>query len=258
MKKTFILLSLLCLSFTIQAQENFLFTIHAVQIEGDLEAFEKVESLYMQRVAQVAVDKGEIMGWSLNKSMHLDNLNDEEKYNYVFVQSAKDVQAMVSPKAAWWNNAGNVLSTKELEEVAELQKKFTWKKDVKVLYHTESALWDASYDGPVVFQFNFAKPKNSNGFVEENKTLWRPFFEKNQAKMKMVGWGVASKVHPRGTEWSDVVTWDAFKNIGDLYQYRIGIEGVTPPADKSNMQEFNPDGFSNSPIYTGIANTKNK
>ena len=27
----------------------------------------------------------------------------------------------------------------------------------------------------------------------------------------MIGWGVASKVHPRGEDWSDVVTWDAFK-----------------------------------------------
>ena len=257
MKKLFFLCSLLCLSLTLQGQENFLFTIHAVQIEGDLEAFEKVESMYMQRVAQAAVDKGEIMGWSLNKSMHLDNINDEENFNYVFIQSAKDVQGIVSPKSAWWNNANDILSSKELKEVEELQKTFTWKKDVKVLYQVESAIWDNKYDGSVVFQFNFAKPKNSNGFVEENKTLWRPFFDKNKSKLNMIGWGVASKVHPRGEDWSDVVTWDAFKNLEDLYQYRIGVDGVNPPSEKSNMQEYNPDGFSNSPIYVGVATTKN-
>ena len=49
MKKLFFLCSLLCLSLTLQGQENFLFTIHVVQIEGDLEAFEKIESMYMQR-----------------------------------------------------------------------------------------------------------------------------------------------------------------------------------------------------------------
>lgn len=258
MKKIFFLITFLCVGVSLQAQENFLFTIHAVQIEGDLEAFEKVESMYMQRVAQAAVDKGDIMGWSLNKTMHLDNINDEDNYNYVFVQSAKDVNGIVSPKAAWWSNAGNILSAKEQKEVAELQKLFSWKKDVKVLYQVESALWDSKYDGNVVFQFNFGKPKNTNGFIEENKSLWRPFFEANQSKLNMVGWGVARKVHPIGEEWSDVVTWDAFKNLGDLYQYRIGVENVNPPTDKSNMQEYNPDGFTNAPIYTGVATTKNE
>ena len=257
MKKFLFLVTVFCLGFSAQGQENFLFTIHAVHIEGDLDAFEKVESMYMQRVAQAAVDKGDIMGWSLNKSIFLDNINDEENFNYVFVQSAKNIKDIVSSKAAWWSSAGDILSAKEQEEVAELQKKFSWKKDVKVLYHVESALWDSNYDGTVVFQFNFAKPKNSNGFIEENKTLWRPFFEANNPKLNMVGWGVASKVHPLGEEWSDVVTWDAFKNLEDLYQYRIGVEGINPPSDKSNMQTYNPDGFSNSPIYMGIATTKN-
>lgn len=257
MKKVFLFFTILSFSFSLQAQENFLFTIHAVQIEGDLEAFEKAESLYMQRVAQAAVDKGDIMGWSFNKSMDLDNINDEEKYNYVFIQSAKDVKGILSPKAAWWSNAGNVLSAKEQKEVAELQKAFTWKKDVKVLYHAESAIWDSNYEGNIAFQFNFAKPKNTKGFIDENKTVWRSFFEANKSKLKMVGWGVASKVHPKGEEWSDVVTWDAFKNMEDLYQYRIGVDGIDPPTEKSNMQEYNPNGFTNSPIYVGIATTKN-
>lgn len=257
MKKLFYLLMIACTCLVGTAQDNFLFSIHAVQVEGDLEAFEKVESMYMQRVAQAAVDKGDIMGWSFNKSVHLDNINDEGKFNYIFLQFAPDIESMIGEQANWWNHAGKVLSKKEQEEVAELQKKFTWKKDVRVMYKVEDRLSE-DYEGLVAFQFNFAKPKNTAGFVEENKTLWKSFFQQNMKKMNLIGWGVATKIHPSGADWSDVMTWDVFKNLTDLYKSRIGIDGLTYPQGESKMNEYNPDGFSERPIYVGVATTKTK
>ena len=41
--------------------------MHAVRVEGDLEAFEKVQSLYMAKVAQNAVDKIDIAFWAFKK-----------------------------------------------------------------------------------------------------------------------------------------------------------------------------------------------
>ena len=40
----------------------------------------------------------------------------------------KDVQGIVSPKSAWWNNANDILSAKELKEVEELQKHLPGKR----------------------------------------------------------------------------------------------------------------------------------
>ena len=37
--------------------------MHFVRIEGDLEAFETVLQNYIQKVAQNAVDKGDIVSW---------------------------------------------------------------------------------------------------------------------------------------------------------------------------------------------------
>ena len=80
--------------------------MHFVRIEGDLESFEKVESIYMQKVAQNAVDKGDIAFWAFLKRYTVDNVDDEKRWNYLFVQSNTNVAAILSDKNNWWNNAG--------------------------------------------------------------------------------------------------------------------------------------------------------
>ena len=59
MKKLFTLL-LLVVSVTLSAQASQIYSMHIVRVEGDLEAFETVQKTYMQKVAQNAVDKGDI------------------------------------------------------------------------------------------------------------------------------------------------------------------------------------------------------
>ena len=51
--------------------------MHFVRIEGDLEAFEKVQKMYMQKVAQNAVDKGDIV-LGFPRRVTMDNIDDEE------------------------------------------------------------------------------------------------------------------------------------------------------------------------------------
>ena len=56
------LLSLIVLFSTFaSAQVYQTFSMHFVRVEGDLEAFEKVQSIYMHKVAQDAVEKGDIL-----------------------------------------------------------------------------------------------------------------------------------------------------------------------------------------------------
>ena len=59
MTKIFSLLMLL-LSVSLSAQAYQTYSMHFVRVEGDLNAFEKVQSMYMQKVAQNAVDNGDI------------------------------------------------------------------------------------------------------------------------------------------------------------------------------------------------------
>ena len=75
-------------------------------------------------------------------------------------------------------------------------------------------------------QFNFARPKDLNGFIAENKTLWKSHFTKNMDKLGMVNWGVARKIAPRNKNTSTAVTWDMFNTLEDLMNYRVAGTSV--------------------------------
>ena len=203
MKKITTLL-LFLFTVAIWAQEGAIVTMHAVLIEGDTEAFETVQTKYFQKVAQSAVNDGDIAGWNFLRAVRLDGMNDEEEYNYMFVQGNSSVASTLSSKNAFWNKAEEVLSKKEFKELQELQTKFTWKKDVRVMYRIDSGLWMVSsiddYMNSII-QFNFARPANNAAFLQENKELWKPFFQENGSKMNMISWGTGQKIHPTGADW---------------------------------------------------------
>ena len=39
----------------------------------------------------------------------MDNIDDEERYNYLFAQSNVNIEAMFTEKNSWWNKANAVL-----------------------------------------------------------------------------------------------------------------------------------------------------
>ena len=132
------LLSLIVLFSTFaSAQVYQTFSMHFVRVEGDLEAFEKVQSIYMHKVAQDAVEKGDISFWAFLKRIGMDNIDDEKKKNYLFVQSNKNITAMLSDKNSWWENAPNILSDEEQELVAALEKSYTWTEDSRHIFVDE-------------------------------------------------------------------------------------------------------------------------
>ncbi len=73
--------------------------------------------------------------------------------------------------------------------------------------------------------------------------------------MGMVNWGVGRKLAPLGTNWAKVSTWDMFNSLEELMNYRIGYELPADLSKKSKMKEYNPEGFTNMPIFRMIANT---
>jgi len=253
MKKNFMIFCLL-FSLISFSQNEQIVTMHAVLIEGDLKAFEEVETMYMQKVAQKATERGDISAWNFLKALQFDSLNDESNFNYLFVQGNSSIEKTLDPKNSWWNLASEVLSLDEQKRIEELRSKFTWKKDVKVMYTIDTGIWlvDSLDDYQNTFiQFNFAKPKNSELFIKENKELWQPFFEEIASDINLISWGVGTKIHPTGEEWSNVMTWDMFKSLTDLFKFRLG-ENIVWPVEKSNMSEINPEGFSTVAVWQWI------
>ena len=52
---------------------------------------------------------------------------------------------------------------KKNKKVDELRQKFSWKKDVQVIYHVETALWNENYD-TLVFSIQFCHANKSQWF----------------------------------------------------------------------------------------------
>ena len=241
---------LLLLSLTLSAQAYQTYSMHFVRIEGDLEAFETVQKMYMQKVAQNAVDKGDIVFWAFLRRVTMDNIDDEERKNYLFVQSNTDVAAILSNKNEWWNNASSILSKEEQAIVDALSSKFSWVSDSRHIFQDEVSVVKGL---GTHIQFNFASPKNLAAFIAENKMLWKNYFTKNMSKMGMVNWGVGRKIAPTGMNTSSVSTWDMFDSLENLMKYRAEFSLPPDMAKKSKMSSHNPDGWKYSPIFNAIS-----
>jgi len=248
MKKILLFIAVLCMVQIANAQR--VFVLHAVRVEGNTEAFEKVEAELNAKVAQDAVNKGEILNWSLSKVEKLNQVDNPNEFNYVFAQWANNIDELMSAKSAWWNNAEKVLSPAEFEQRKALMAQYKWTKDENNIFVAEGEAYNPGEAKYV--QFNFGKPANVSGFIAENKALWKPFFEKNMGKMNMKIWGVARRLTfpTMETSHSSVMSWDAFGSLEDLMKYRIGlnISGYNEVLQKSKMAVYMPSGFSYAPI----------
>lgn len=250
MKKIISLLAIVLIAINV-AQAQRVFSLHAVRVEGNLQNFEKTQQI-QSKVAQAAVNSGDVSGWIFLQTVKFDVLDDENGYNYVFAQSADNIDQLLDPKFAWWNNNAKVLSKAEQDELALLTTSFKVTKDEINVFVTEDDLPGA---GEYV-QFNFGRPANTTGFISENKTLWKPFFKANMAKLNMGGWGISRRL-TSGTSLgtNNIMTWDVFKSMNDLMKFRIGFPIPKEMLDKSKMAQYDPNGFTHQQIHKVLAYT---
>ena len=250
MKKIISILAIVLISINV-VQAQRVFSLHAVRVEGNVQNFEKAQMI-QSKVAQAAVNNGDMSGWILLQIVKMDGVDDENGYNYAFAQAANSIDQLLDPKFAWWNNSSKVLSKSEQDDLAQLSTSFKWTKDERNVFVTEDEL----RGGGAYVQFNFGRPVNVAGFVSENKALWKPFFKDNMAKLNMGGWGIARRL-TTGTSLGSttIMTWDTFKSINDLMKFRIGFPLPKEMQDKSKMAQYMPDGFTSQPIFKVLGYT---
>lgn len=225
--------------------DNHIMTIHAVKVEGDVQAAELVETKFMKRLAQHVIDNGGMFGWNFFRVYQNGAVNDEDYYTHMFVSIYPDIDAFFDPKSAHWTKASEVFTKKEQKELASLQSKYSWTKDTMVIYRVDASF--GPENAPEAFQggyvqMNYAKPTNAAAFLQENREIWKDFHLGNAPKSNMVAWGTGQKIHPTGGDWASVMTFDMFKSLPDLMKYRMGM-GISSWPENSKMGEINPDGF---------------
>ena len=124
------------------ANAQKVFSLHAMKIEGNLEAFEKVETELHSKVAQDAVNKGDVLYWGLFKVTQFNAGEVPGDYNYVFVQWANNIDDLLSTKSGWWNNVDKVLSSSEQEQRKTLIASYKAVKDARNVFVVEDEAYD--------------------------------------------------------------------------------------------------------------------
>ena len=220
---------------------------HPVQVPGDqVETFEKIQTEYVQKIAQDAVDKGNLGAWALLKAFNATS----EDYNYLWVHLYQDVDQVVD-KFTWWANSEEVLGIKPDILYGDIDAK----ADRRYFYKMELAI-NGDSDGEWVI-LNFGNPDNVDQFLKDSEKIVMPHFEKMMNKSGMLGWGVATKITPQGKnsqggDYATAMTYDIYDNLKNVMLHMSGgaaIKGL--PIDK-----LTPANFSIRGIFRVITGTK--
>lgn len=216
--KNLLLFATMLMSAVTYSQVYQTYEMYFVEIEGDLDAFEEYQT-HMQKAAQHAVDKEKIAFWAFLKRISFDRINDEKRFNYLFVQSNTDIKALLSDDHKWWTRNDSFFSEKDKEKLQALRQRFERVSDHKKIMVDETSI---ALGLGTHIQFNFAKPNDINVFLDESKSTWKPFFEEYMPQMGMLNWGVGRVLAPLAGNQPTVGTWDMFDSLENLMEYRNG------------------------------------
>ena len=129
MKK--ILLSLcFCLTTYLFSQ---VYVMHGVKVLPENQSlFEKIETQYVSKIAQDAVNKGNLGGWGLIK---IDPyIGESGGYNYIFVNGFKDIDHM-NENSDWWANSKEVLGIEPdvlYRDLVEESGRYVYKQQMEI------------------------------------------------------------------------------------------------------------------------------
>jgi len=243
MKKVVLLLGLM-VTMSSMAQVAYL-QYRVVPNDRDNEFVQK-ETMYWAKVAKMAIDKGQMTGWSLWRKIGITEVGAP---NYVFVNNYESFDK-VNQEAIW--SADNL---KAMGVSPNMVQTGSFAPTAFDYWMQLEASAGGDYKYAVV---NYAKPNSLGGFIEENKTLWKPLHEKNIASgnMGMTSWGIMSVVSPKGNQTRfSAMTWDGFNTMADAMKYMSYQDATNTDADwtavtsKSKMGDIMPNGFQYTILY---------
>ena len=226
MKNLFLVVTIL---FSMVASAQII-VFQPVEVPSDMtEKFLDVELNYSKKIAQDAVNKGELEGWAL-----LQNTNaTADSYNYIWVNVYKDIATAVN-KGSWWNNSENVVGV----ETEILYNAFeSLKADKRYYYKQDLIIENIAAASYVILNFT-----NSTAVEKHTQELDKyvvPHFKKMMPESGMVGWGLGSKITPQGEDFSTMMTYDSYDSLENAMIHLSGggaIEGL--PHEKISTIEW--------------------
>ena len=243
MKK--LLLTALGVLFTLGAFAQVAYLQYRVVPNDRQGEFVEKETKYWAKVAETAIKNGKMTGWSLWRKVGITEVGAP---NYVFVNNFENFEQVDMNEV--WSSANE-----ETMGVAPgMVETGSFAPTAFDYWCQLEDMTGGDYKFAVV---NYAKPADLGGFIEENKSLWKPLHQGNinKGNMGMTSWGMLSVVHPKGKQARfSALTWDGFNTMADAmnwmrYQGTMQDPGFEKVVDKSKMGSIMPNGFEYTILY---------
>ena len=211
------------------------YVMHGVKVlPEDQSLFEKIETQYVSKIAQDAVNKGNLGGWGLIK---IDPyIGESGGYNYIFVNGFRDIDHM-NENSDWWANSKEVLGIEPdilYRDLVEESGRYVYKQQMEIQGKNPAK--------HIAFYFGYAN--NIADYLKIEKQ-WIPWHKKNMPVTGLVSWGVGTKFLPvNPSQRTNVMTWNIFNKRSDIMKF-IGGELKTSPFPKTNQNNVMPNGWEN-------------
>ncbi|MGI9312628.1 MAG: hypothetical protein ACR2O9_03715 [Alphaproteobacteria bacterium] len=234
MKKLFFL-SLALFSIVMYGQNVVVIEYRHVSSEHIAE-FEAKEMNHWSKVKQNGIDQGHMLASAFFRVADAGRIDDNTVPTHAFVHVYKDFEQLENSSKVW-SNAEEILgmdqsivSTEDISTTMRIQR-YKLIDEILPLREFKYAVW------------NYAKPKDLNGFVNENLKLWKPYFQKKLGKNGLAGYGILARVYPQGMEQSSILTYDHYTDLASAMKALSPMDYDSSILSKSKMSEYDPDGF---------------
>lgn len=204
--------------------------------QKDFEEFESRELNHWSKVSESAIKNGDQVIWAFFRLVNSQMIEDQTMPTHVFVNIYKDFNQMNNAAQTVWGKSEeilgmnpNLVSTGDLSHTMMVQ-----------VYKIVDNIPGSDFKFAV---WNYSKPKNLSGFIDENLKLWKPYFKKKVGNDGFSGWGIAARVYPQGMDESSVISWDHYSTLDAAMKALSPTDYDQSILSKSKMSEYDPNGF---------------
>jgi hypothetical protein len=230
---------------TIALGQNIIHIQYRHVASENVAEFEALETEHWSKIKKNAIENGNMLVSAFFR-VH-GRTDNETKPTHAFVQVFKSFK-QYEGQMKIWNNT---------EQILGVDPAFVSTNDIsKTLYNdTYKSVAELPMGEFKYAVWNLAKPKDFNGFVNENLNLWMPYFKKNLGKDgARTGWGILARVHPKGMDESSIITYDHYKDLSSALSSLSPMDAVDNKEinrllAQSKMNKYEPDGFRHTNIW---------
>tara|TARA_B100000989_G_scaffold251060_1_gene199015 strand:+ start:496 stop:1203 length:708 start_codon:yes stop_codon:yes gene_type:complete len=221
--KKFFLFTILAFSLGVNAQ-YFSITYINVSFE-DVPEVARLETTYWSKVAKANIDAGKQLGWGFFARVG----GNSDTWTHAFVNVYETIEQMTDQSI--WNPEELIgISNSDISTVQYYNGSGTnhWKIQGQINGMGGAAIW------------NYGRPENLQGYVEDNLKYWKPFFENDMNGRAY--WGIATKITGVNQTNSTVMTFDGYETVADALSTLAGEGSFSAPRG-TKYQEYDPNGF---------------